>query len=212
MVAFIRKCLLTLLVLQSFVVLAEPRMEGPYVDERSLSALTHLDFDTLISRGDRLEFFRKADFEGPCLPCLTPQHVDCQAICYEQATNLTLICSANVQGLSIGPFDGKERTRILEDLLKTDRVLVATSRGEEALDALRISSQRGSDLSQPNYGLDLVGFRDFREILIRATTHEMTEFQIRVGPYVLSTQLHVGNRNKFDEFLRQCPSSDLTHP
>lgn len=180
--------------------------EGPYPDESTLTVLSHIDFDTLIHRGPRLEFFRKADFNGACLPCLTPQHVDCPSLCYEHATNLTLICSSEIKGLSIGPFDRSERMRILEDLLKTDRILVATSRGEELLDATRISSQRGNDAGQSNFGLDLIGFTGMRDILMRATQTDISDFQIRVGPYVLSTQLHVGNRNKFDEFIRQCPS------
>jgi hypothetical protein len=171
--------------------------------------LSFIAFDTLIHRGPRLEFFRKADFgdaNSPCYPCLTPQHVNCPTQCYQQATNLTLICSREVRGLSVGPFDRAERGRILADLMKSDTVLVATLRGEEALHARRISSQMGDDAGGENFGLDVEGFEGMRDILRRATAPEIEQFQIRVGPYVLSTILHVGNRDKFYDFLKQCPA------
>jgi hypothetical protein len=183
--------------------------EGPIPEATLKSELSFIAFDTLIQRGPRLELFRKADFgdaHSPCYPCLTPQHVNCPTQCYQQATNLTLICSREVHGLSVGPFDRQERGRILADLMKTDSVLVATLRGEETLHARRISSQIGEDPSSENFGLDIEGFEGMRDVLWRATDPEIEQFQMRVGPYVLSTILQVGNRNKFYDFLKQCPA------
>lgn len=183
--------------------------EGPIAEADPETKLSFIAFDTLIHRGPRLEFFRKADFgdaNSPCYPCLTPQHVNCPTQCYQQATNLTLICSREVKGLSVGPFDRRERGRILGDLMKTDTVLVASLRGEETLHARRISSQMGDEPGGENFGLDIEGFEGMKEILWRATAQEIEQFQIRVGPYVLSTILHVGNRDKFYDFLKQCPA------
>jgi len=183
--------------------------EGPVPETLPKADLYFIAFDTLIHRGPRLEFFRKADFgdaNSPCYPCLTPQHVNCPTQCYQQATNLTLMCSREVHGLSVGPFDRSERGRILADLMRTDKVLVATLRGEEALQARRISSQMGDDPGEENFGLDIEGFEGMREVFWRATAPEIEQFQVRVGPYVLSTILHVGNRNKFYDFLKQCPT------
>lgn len=182
---------------------------GPIPDAIPNPELSFLAFDTLIHRGPRLEFYRKLDFgdaNSPCYPCLTPQHVNCPTQCYQQAANLTLICSREVHGISVGPFDRAERGRILADLLKADTVLVATLRGEEALHARRISSQLGDDTGSENFGLDVEGFEGMRNVLQRATAPEIEQFQIRVGPYVLSTILHVGNRDKFYDFLKQCPA------
>lgn len=182
---------------------------GPIPDPIFETPLRFIAFDTLILQGTRLEFFRKSDFgdaNSPCHPCLIARHVNCPSECYQQATNLTLICSREVHGISVGPFDRQERGRILSDLMKTDRVLVATLRGEEAMQARRISSQLGDDPGGENFGLDIEGFEGLREILRRATDPEIEQFQIRVGPYVLSTILHAGNRDKFYDFLKQCPS------
>jgi hypothetical protein len=183
--------------------------DGPFPDAASQNPLSFIAFDTLIQRGSRLEFFRKADFgdaNSPCHPCLTPQHMNCPTQCYQQATNLTLICSREVHGLSVGPFGRQERGRILADLMKTDSVLVATLRGEETLHARRISSQTGDDPNGENFGLDIEGFESMRDVLWRATAPEVEQFQIRVGPYVLTTILQVGNREKFYDFLKQCPT------
>ena len=182
--------------------------EGPIMEATPEAKLSFIAFDTLILRGPRLEFFRKIDFgdaNSPCYPCLTPLHVNCPTQCYQHATNLTLICSREIKGLSVGPFDRKERGRILADLMKADKVLVATLRGEETLMARRISSQMGDDPGGENFGLDIEGFEGMKDVLWRATDQEIEQFQIRVGPYVLSTILHVGHRDKFYDFLKQCP-------
>ena len=189
--------------------LASGSAEGPIAEPGPETKLSFIAFDTLINRGPRLEFFRKADFgdaNSPCYPCLIPQHVNCPAQCYQQATNLTLICSREIKGLSVGPFDRQERGRILSDLMKTDTVLVATLRGDETLHGRRISSQMGEDPGAENFGLDIEGFEGMKEVLWRATDHEIEQFQIRVGPYVLSSILHVGNRDKIYDFLKQCPA------
>lgn len=208
--SLLRSCLkLFGLMLLCFTPIGVSFAEGPIAEADPETKLSFIAFDTLIHRGPRLEFFRKADFgdtNSPCYPCLTPQHVNCPSQCYQQATNLTLICSREVKGLSVGPFDRKERGRILADLMKSDKVLVATLRGEEALQGRRISSQMGDDPGGENFGLDIEGFEGMKEVLWRATDHEIEQFQIRVGPYVLSTILHVGNRDRFYDFLKQCPA------
>jgi hypothetical protein len=183
--------------------------EGPIPDAIPKTGFSFIAFDTLIHRGSRLEFFRKEDFgnpNSPCYPCLTPQHVNCPTQCYQEATNLTLICSHEVHGLSVGPFDRQERGRILSDLMKHDQVLVTTIQGDEALRARRITSQIGDDSVIENFGLDIEGFEGMREVLFRATAPEMEQLQIQVGPYMLTTILSVGTRDKFYDFLKQCPT------
>lgn len=204
-----RALILVSLLLTSLLPVGVTFAEVPIPGLVPSNELSFIAFDTLILRGSRLEFFRKADFgdaNSPCYPCLTPQHVNCPTQCYQQATNLTLICSHDVHGLSVGPFDRQERGRILADLMKTDKILVATLRGEETLHGRRISSQMGDDPSGENFGLDIEGFEGMKEVLWRATNQEIEQFQIRVGPYVLSTILQVGHRDKFYDFLKQCPA------
>ena len=174
-------------------------------EEVEENVLNHREFDTLILNGTRLEMYVREDFSGDCAPCLMPHHVNCQGECYLKARNLSLVCSASVKGLSLGPFDRTERGKVLRDLYKTDSVIIATGEGETFLQGSRISSQSAGLEGMENFSVEIEGFRGFRSVLEQSVTAGLESFQIRVGTYVLSTQLRVDARSHFSDFIRQCP-------
>lgn len=185
---------------------AEP---GPApIEPTETVLLEQQTFDTLIHDGSRLEFYHRADFlgeRGDCAPCLDPHHVNCPNSCYLTAINLSLICSAPIKGLSLGPFDRASRQRALNDLLLSDEIILATDEGEVALKAPRISSQSAGLEGTDNYSIELEGFSDFHKLLERAVTADLERFQMRVGHVVLALPLTAAHRTQFHAFLRQCP-------
>lgn len=181
-------------------------LASPAQSEDSPEAtLIRIDFDTLIVRGGRLEFYVREDFFGDCEPCLTPQHVNCEQSCYLKARNLSLICTHAVKGLSLGPFDRAERQNVLSDLLKTDSVIFATDQGESFLQGTRISSQSAGIEGVENFSIEIEGFRGLRPLVESSVTPGLESFQMRVGTRVLTAQLQLGIRSKFNDFIRQCP-------
>lgn len=178
------------------------------IEPRETILLEHLTFDTLIHDNGRLEFYHLADFSGDryaCAPCLQPHHVNCPESCYLTASNLTLICTHKVMGLSLGPFDRANRQRTLNDLLLTDQVIVATAEGETALLGTRISSQSAFADAADSFSIEVEGFRMFKRALEQATTPDLESFQIRIGPHLISLPLSAAHRTLFNAFLRQCP-------
>ena len=178
------------------------------IEPLEIVLLEQQTFDTLIHDGTRLEFYHRADFlgdRGDCAPCLDPHHVNCPNSCYLTAINLSLICSAQIKGLSLGPFDRASRLRALNDLLLNDEIILATNEGEVALKASRISSQSAGLEGLDNFSLELEGFSDFHKLLERAVTADLERFQMRVGHVVLALPLTAAHRTRFHAFLRQCP-------
>lgn len=162
--------------------------------------------DHVIERVDRLEFYRLADFgppDNPCNPCQTAQHVKCVESCYSEIPSLSLVCSARIRGLSVGPFDREKRALVLGELFKTDAVFVTTAAGEEPLEAPRVTSVAGH--ADDDYAIDVEGFeRGYKNILVRASTAP-DQFAVRVGPLTYRIPLSEKVKDGMYRFLRQCP-------
>ena len=164
-----------------------------------------LILDHAIERVDRIEFYRLSDFgppESACHPCLSPQHIKCDTACYRGMPSLSLICSARVRGLSIGPFTRAERWQILEELFKTDQVSFLTAAGEEILEAPRVASSAGEDDS--DYAIDIEGFEGFKNTLVRASAAP-EHFQVKIGPAIYEMPLDPKIKDGLYRFLKQCP-------
>lgn len=164
-----------------------------------------LVLDHVIERVDRVEFYRALDFGPPgsaCYPCLTPQHMKCPLLCYQQMPSLSLVCAAAVRGISIGPFDRRARGRLLEELLASDSVHFATAAGEESLTASRIASSAGTE--DEHYAIDIEGLPGFKNTLVRAST-ATEQFTLKIGPQLYIVPLSPKVRDGFYRLLRQCP-------
>lgn len=162
--------------------------------------------DHAIERVDRIEFYRLSDFgtpESACHPCLSPQHIKCDTACYRSMPSLSLICTARVRGLSIGPLTRDERWQILEELFRTDEVYFMTSAGEEVLEAPRVASSTGEDDS--DYAIDIEGFEGFKNTLVRASAAP-EQFRVKIGPAIYEIPLSPKTKDGLYRFLKQCPN------
>ena len=184
-----------------------PELSG--ADELGLTSIVTepqaLILDHAIERIDRIEFYRLSDFGPPdsaCHPCLSPQHIKCNTACYGSRPSLSLICSAKVKGLSIGPFTRAERWQILEELFKTDQVYFMTSAGEEVLEAPRVTSSTGEDDS--DYAIDIEGFEGLKNTLVRASAAP-EQFKVKIGPATYEVPLGEKTKDGLYRFLKQCP-------
>lgn len=163
-----------------------------------------LDFP--IFRGERLEFFRRADFSNfdpACRPCLVPQNVNCPLICYQQLPSLTLVCAGEIRAISLGPLNRGFRGKILSELFKTDAIVWMTSEGEDATPVRTVRSEAGEEPDQ--YALDLEGIDGFKNALIRSTPPEFSELNLKIGPQPYTIPLDARVRSAVHDFLRQCP-------
>lgn len=163
-------------------------------------------FDHVIERVNRLEFYRLADFGPPggnCNPCQIAQHVNCKKQCYTEITSLSLICTASLQGMSLGPYSREERGQVLGELYKTDRIQIFTGLGDEPLEIRSITSVSGEN--GEDYAIDLEGIEGFKNTLIRASALENEQFSIIVGNEIFLIPLSPRIRDGFQRLLRQCP-------
>ena len=164
------------------------------------------NFDWPIQQGHRLEFYRQEDFGAvgdACHVCLTPLHVNCPTACYQDLKNLSLICSASTQGISIGPYNRSDRNLMMNALLTNEQVIFANTFGEETIEIPKISSQSGDHEDQ--YAIDLEGLEGLKNSLERATANELNQFSVRIGNEILTVTLEPKARSAFYHFLRQCP-------
>ena len=171
------------------------------------SGIEEFIFDYPIYRGERLEFYRRADFSNSdpaCRPCLVPQNVNCPLICYQQVPSLTLVCSGEIRAISLGPFTRRFRERILSEVFKTDSISFMTTEGEESVPVKTIRSEAGDEADQ--YAIDFEGIDSFKSMLTRATPTEFSALNLKIGPQPYTIPLDVRIRSSMHDFLRQCPN------
>ncbi len=164
-----------------------------------------LDFP--IFRGERLEFFRRADFSNfdpACRPCLVPQNVNCPSMCYQQLPSLTLVCAGEIRAISLGPLNRAFRGKILSELFKTDAMVWMTSEGEDITLVRTIRSEAGEQPDQ--YAVDLEGIDGFKNALIRSTPADFSELNLKIGPQPYTIPLDARVRGAVHDFVRQCPN------